>query len=133
MAHSDPPSHNVTDEYAKLSLNDENEEVLDYEEVGGTEETSMDFKFCWIGRFLTDRSIHSPTMKNMLSSLWKPVKGICIKDLGKNLFLFQFFHEWDFDRVAKQGPWTFNRQPLITERLRGGMNPMSVPLFHLEI
>ncbi|XWS54770.1 hypothetical protein CRYUN_Cryun10bG0117700 [Craigia yunnanensis] len=71
-------------------------------------------------------------MKNTLASIWLPVKGVCIKDLRPILFLFQFFHEMDLERVVKGGPWTFNQNLLLTSRLEIGMNPVHVPLYQAD-
>ena len=54
-----------------------------------------DFRWSLIGRFFTDRSINVSVMQNTLASLWRPVKGITIKEIQPDLFLFQFYHESD--------------------------------------
>ncbi|KAK6144775.1 hypothetical protein DH2020_021595 [Rehmannia glutinosa] len=72
-------------------------------------------------------------MKNTLVAIWRPVKGVFIKDLGPNLFLFQFFHELDLARVQSNGPWTFDNLMLITKRLLIGEQPSKVLLFNVEI
>ncbi|XVF51254.1 hypothetical protein PTKIN_Ptkin04bG0169900 [Pterospermum kingtungense] len=72
-------------------------------------------------------------MQNTLASLWHPVKGVCIKDLGSNLYLFQFFHKLDIQRVERGGPWTFNQQLSLTKRLDVHERPMNVPLFNMSI
>ncbi|XVE94357.1 hypothetical protein REPUB_Repub02eG0002100 [Reevesia pubescens] len=71
-------------------------------------------------------------MKNTLVSIWRTVKGVCIKDLPPTLFLFQFFHELDMDRVLRGGPCMFNQNQLLTSRLEMGMNLLLVPLFHAD-
>ena len=57
-----------------------------------------------MGRFLTDRSINGLIMQNTLASVWRHVKGVCIKEIQSNLFLFQFYHELDMKRVIDNGP-----------------------------
>ena len=83
-----------------------------------------------MGRFLTDKAINFPAMKNTMAALWRPEKGICIKDLSPTLFLFQFFHEVDIQRVLDSGLWTFDQHVLIMKRLGTNEQPQSVPLFH---
>ncbi|KAK6133887.1 hypothetical protein DH2020_032377 [Rehmannia glutinosa] len=113
---------------------------LEEEETGGlclegeeVEELNQDHRWCLIGRFLSDRLVNILVMKNTLASIWRPVKGVFIKDLGPNLFLFQFFHESDLSRVISSGPWTFDNQLLLTKRLSVGEQPSKVELFHTEI
>ncbi|KAK6151616.1 hypothetical protein DH2020_014251 [Rehmannia glutinosa] len=93
----------------------------------------QDLRWCLVGRFLSDRQVNFSSMKNMLASIWRPVKGVFIKDLGPNLFLFQFFHELDIARVQSNGPWTFDNLMLITKRLHVGEQPSKVLLFHVEL
>ena len=85
-----------------------------------------------MGRFLTNRPINFVAMKNTLASIWRSVKGVYVKDLSPSLFLFQFFHEMDVERVLKGGPWTFNQHFLIIKRLEIGDNPTQMQLFHGE-
>ncbi|XVF65133.1 hypothetical protein PTKIN_Ptkin09bG0222300 [Pterospermum kingtungense] len=73
------------------------------------------------------------SMQITLTSLWHPVKGVCIKDLGSQRFMFQFFNEMDIQRVERRGPWTFDLHVLITKRLNVNEQPLMVPLFQLSI
>lgn len=69
----------------------------------------------------------------MMASVWRPVKGVCIKSLGPNPFLFQFYHELDVERVLKDDPWTFDQHLLIMSPLEEGMNPQQAPLFLVQM
>ncbi|XWS15361.1 hypothetical protein CRYUN_Cryun35bG0090100 [Craigia yunnanensis] len=127
MASSSNQSLGLEESYAKLTLDDEEEGGLVFDDIGG-EEDSVGFQWCLVGHFLTDRPINFAAMKNTLASIWRPMKRVCIKDLSLLLFLFQLFNELDFERVIKRGPWTFNQHLLITSRLKIGDNPSQVPL-----
>uniref|UniRef100_A0A803Q8T4 DUF4283 domain-containing protein n=1 Tax=Cannabis sativa TaxID=3483 RepID=A0A803Q8T4_CANSA len=67
-------------------------------------------------------------MQNTLASLWQPGKGMFVKELEPNLYVFQFYHEIDIQRVIEGSPWTFNRFKLIFERLKAEEDPRSVRL-----
>lgn len=86
-------------------------------EIEDLAETDVSSQWCLVGRFLTNRSIHFQSMQNTLAALWKPVKGVWIKDLGSSCFSFQFYHENDILYVERVGPCTFGRAVLITKRL----------------
>ena len=96
-------SHDLEDRYARLSLNEEEKGGLVLEEIAEDEGLEV-FKWCLVGHFLTDNTMDFIAMCNMMSSFWWPIKGICIKELNPNLFLFQFFHELDLKRVISSGP-----------------------------
>ncbi|KAM6584443.1 hypothetical protein CsatB_011445 [Cannabis sativa] len=72
-------------------------------------------------------------MKHTLAGLWKPGKGLFVKELGPNLFLFQFYHEIDIKRVINGSPWTFNRLPLIFGIVPRGGDPKAVKLNQLDM
>ncbi|KAK6143873.1 hypothetical protein DH2020_024221 [Rehmannia glutinosa] len=113
---------------------------IEEEEEGGLvlegpeiEQQGQEFQWCLVGRFLSDRIVNFQAMKNTLASIWRPVKGVSIKDLGPNLFLFQFFHELDISRVQSNGPWTFDNLLLIIKKLSIGEQPSKIQLFHTEL
>lgn len=93
----------VTNRYSQLSLEEEEEVgfVMDNEE-----DTKKNTEPTWVleGRFLTDPPVNTMAMKHTLAAVWRPVKGIQINNLHYSLFLFQFFHELDMQRVVEGGP-----------------------------
>ena len=43
-------------------------------------------------------------MKNVLKNIWNLLKGIMVRDLDSNLFVFQFFSVVDKRYVLNEGP-----------------------------
>lgn len=84
-------------------------EVEGEEEEHGRANTSLTL----VGRFLTDRPIRSHIMKERMAGVWRPGRGVNIRDAGPSIFLFQFFHQLDLQKVLKQGPWSFDKNLLI--------------------
>ncbi|XVF66915.1 hypothetical protein PTKIN_Ptkin10aG0078000 [Pterospermum kingtungense] len=74
-------------------------------------------ELCLVGRLLTGKPINFNAMRSRLAEIWRPVKGIHIKDLHPNLFLFLFFHSRDLQRVIDGGLWFFYNCPLVFKRL----------------
>ncbi|KAF4363665.1 hypothetical protein F8388_026273 [Cannabis sativa] len=74
-----------------------------------------------------------PIFQHIMADLWKPVRGMYVKELSPNLFLFQFYHEMDIHRVITGSPWTFDRKHLILERLKEGDNPKAMKLDKMEM
>ena len=133
MTSTTTSSQSAMDEiYASLSIEEEDEGglIIEGDDVEDGKDGKIDFRFCLVGRFLTDKVINFPAMKNTMAALWRPGKGICIKDLTPTLFLFQFFHEIDIQRVIDSGPWTFDQHILIAKRLGESEQPQMVPLYH---
>ena len=119
MASSSHEQAHLAEVYANMSIADKDEEGLVVDE-DVVEETEVDLWYCLVGRFLTEGSIHFDSIRIMMASLWKLVKGVSIKELDGNLFMFQFFHERDIYRVIDDGLWKFNQHPLLIQRLLAG-------------
>lgn len=105
------------DEDDKLILDDNNIQA---------DETFVDL--CLVGRFLTDQPINFNLMRSRMAGIWRPGKGVFMKDIGQGRYIFQFFHKIDLQRVAEGGPWSFNNIPLILHQLSKGEFPLRVPL-----
>lgn len=86
---------------------------------------------CLVGRFLTDRNIRVPIMKDRMADIWRPGRGVTIREVEEGLFSFQFFHQLDIQKVLKLGPWTFDKHLLVLGVLEEGMQPQEVSLNHV--
>jgi 14-3-3 protein epsilon len=112
-----------------LSLQEDDGFVFDLE---NGEAEVVDFRWCLVGRFLGDRAIHVNSMKVTMADVWRPVKGVKIKEATTGLFLFQFAHALDMEAVLQGGPWAFNNQMLILERVQLGVQLDNIPLHHVD-
>nr|KYP46238.1 Uncharacterized protein At4g02000 family [Cajanus cajan] len=84
---------------------------------------------CLIGRFLTERQIHTQMMKERMAEVWHPRKGVSIREIDSGLFLFQFYHPLGLQRILKGGPWSFDRHLLILGIIKDGEVPNQIPLY----
>lgn len=132
MASGSPVWEELNERYADLRIEDEEDGGLIYDK---NEEhlDEIDIRWYLVGKLLTERPADFDAMKNVMASLWRPGKGMYVKELDVNLYLFQFFHEVDIQRVIGGSPWTFNKTPLIIERLKEGENPRTKELNKMEI
>lgn len=120
-----------------ISLEDEEEGGIALGETGEQEDTeqpwSYDEKLCLVGKFLIESIFDFQAMQHTLAALWKPGKGVYIKALEVNLFVFQFYHEIDIRRVIDGSPWSFNRKVLLISRLQENFNPRCVQLNTIDL
>lgn len=93
-----------------------------------TEGLANDNRWCLVGKLLTGRVSDFNAFQNVLAFLWQPGKGMYVKKLSHNLFLFQFYQEIDVKRVIVGSSWTFDRKQLIFARLKERENPREVRL-----
>jgi 14-3-3 protein epsilon len=68
-----------------------------------------------------------------MADLWKPVKGVTIKEATQGVFLFHFAHPLDMEAVLNGGPWTFDNNMLILEQVHLGVQIEQIPLFHVTM
>ena len=87
---SNQGAFDLQNECARLQLDEEEEGGLEVavEVDGNNESINNDFHYCLVGCFLTDKVVNFAAMKNTMAALWRPGKGVCIKDLSPTLFLF---------------------------------------------
>ncbi|XP_019161976.1 PREDICTED: uncharacterized protein LOC109158517 [Ipomoea nil] len=104
------------------------------EETGGLEEPVIQANpdstilHNLVGRFLTDRAIKFDYMQQVMASVWRLVMGMHVVPLTDELFLFQFPHQRDLQRVVDEGPWTFENNMLICEVVPPGSRPEEIKL-----
>jgi hypothetical protein len=116
-----------------LSLHEEEEEEgfrFEFDEEKGKQ---VDLRWCLVGRFLCGRAIHFNSMKVRMADLWKPVKGVTIKKTPTGKFLFHFAHPLDMEAVLNGGPWSFDNNTLIMERVQLGMQIEHIPLHFVSM
>lgn len=127
MASSSTDTTSLEAQLEQTEIRDAAEDHLFYGSEGENEESpDGEENLCLVGRFLTTRILDFRAIQHKMASLWQPGKGICIKELEPNLLLFQFYHEVDMERVIEGSPWTFDRVPLIFERLPPGGDPSAM-------
>lgn len=114
---------------ADLRIEDEENEsfVLD----GDVEEEVNRFDLCLVGRLLTEKNVNVRALRSKIADVWKPSRGISIKEMNQGMFLFQFYRMEDVQWVLRGGPWTFDNATLDT--IPPGENPAEVKLWFPNI
>lgn len=118
--------------FAAIQIEDEEHGGLCYEN-DNEDLSDIDMRWCLIGKFLTDSPIDYQAMQHKMASLWRPGKGLYVKQLESNRFIFQFYHEIDIKRVIDGSPWTFGRFHLVLERLKDGNNPRTIEINKIDL
>ena len=70
-------------------------------------------------KLMIESNFNPRILKTIMKNTWKPLKGLVIKDLGSNLFLFQFFSEADKKYVIDEGPLAFDGKLLLIKEWTG--------------
>ncbi|XP_031098250.1 uncharacterized protein LOC116002287 [Ipomoea triloba] len=122
----------LTERWADMVLEDEAES---FEPVVDGEEAHAGGAATWviIGRFLTTKLVKVEFMRQVMASVWRPVKGVQIPEVQPNLFMFVFYHESDMRYVLEEGPWSFENNTLICRQLVDGVLPGDVVLDSVDM
>ena len=111
-----------------LSIGRDEESDLDLLVDDGEAREQLKYELCLVGRFFVDHNINYNSMQNRMADLWRPGKGITIKDRGDSLFLFQFYHIVDLQGILEGGPWSFDNHLFILHHLQPKESPLEVSL-----
>ncbi|XP_019151044.1 PREDICTED: uncharacterized protein LOC109147843 [Ipomoea nil] len=114
-------------QYAGLHINEGDDVEIQVGEEVVNPVTTGDV-FSLVGTLLTERSIKFNYMKETLSTIWRPVRGMVAKEISTNLFVFYFFHAKDMQRVLDDGPWSYDQNLLILHKLGNNESPYAVNL-----
>ncbi len=113
----------------KLSLTEsENEDIKIQEESFKNSQGKT--KFCLLAKLLTQRPFNKGTLKSTMINLWKPMttRGVKARDIGDNLFLFEFHDQYDKETVLIASPWCFDRQLLVLKDFNGDSQLANISL-----
>uniref|UniRef100_A0A803NGH4 CCHC-type domain-containing protein n=1 Tax=Cannabis sativa TaxID=3483 RepID=A0A803NGH4_CANSA len=134
MASSSTEDPIMSLKWADICLEEEEQHEVELaDDCEDEEELQFDDRWCLVGRLLSGKVSDFQIFQNMIADLWKPGKGIFIKILDQNRFLFQFYHEIDIKRVIEGSPWTYDRKQLLIERLKPGQNPRLIAINTLDM
>ncbi|KAL0410932.1 UNVERIFIED_CONTAM: hypothetical protein Slati_3682900 [Sesamum latifolium] len=85
-------------------------------------------KFLPVGKVLSHRNTNFDALRNVLTSLLQPVKGVVIKRVSEERFCLQFNHRLDMQRALEGRLWVFDKNLLLLESVDDGKNPLDVCL-----
>lgn len=121
----------LTERWADMVLEDEE---IDFEPVGeGVGEPGEQESWVVVGRFLTAKLVKVEFMRQVMVSVWRPVKGVQISELSPNLFMFVFYHYSDVQYVLEEGPWSFENNTLVCRQVPDGVLPAEVVLDSVDM
>lgn len=92
--------------WASLSLEDDDALLVLLEEEL-TDVSERDQGLTLVGHFAIEKPIKFQIMRETMSSIWRPGKGVNISEVSSNLYLFQFYHEVDLNRILEDGLWSY--------------------------
>ncbi|KAL2938973.1 hypothetical protein RDABS01_022422 [Bienertia sinuspersici] len=112
----------LEEKWKAMSLTEEEEDALICDD--DPEELSEQLvAHSLVGKLLTDSPFNPEALTNTMRNLWKPSKGLVVREIENNIFVFQFFSKGDREKVMDQGPWSFDGKLLLLKDVKRGEQP----------
>ncbi|CAH9112247.1 unnamed protein product [Cuscuta epithymum] len=123
----------VVDRYRQMAIGEDEAEInLDEGELDGVLAEEVAAGFPVIGQILTDRKVRLSEMKEQIVALWRPGKGMSVKEIGDKRYLFFFNHRFDMKRVLESGPWQYARSLILLKEVMSDDIPHKIVLNEAE-
>ncbi|XP_021762243.1 uncharacterized protein LOC110727015 [Chenopodium quinoa] len=119
----------LADNYANLTLNSEETDVVDVGDIDHPEQDSR-VSLTLVGKLYTDRGINFDAFKRTMNHAWALKGKVIIRKLESNLFAFQFSNSRDMEKVMAGRPWCFEQALLLLNSINGNEQPSEVQLTH---
>lgn len=84
------------------------------------------------GKLWTDSLYNVRAFKQTIVQAWRLKNPVEVQDLSKNLFLFRFTNKRDMESVLKAGPWNFDRNFIILERVTDEEQPSDINMHRVS-
>ncbi|KAI8005339.1 Uncharacterized protein LOK49_LG08G02355 [Camellia lanceoleosa] len=87
---------------------------------------------CLVGKLHTRRPFNFDAMKSIMLSVWQPTKGMQVRVIGDNLFVFVFGHVMDRRRVLLNGSWMLDKHLLMLGEMDPNVQPSNIRLVSVQ-
>ena len=118
-------AQDLQEAWKRLKLTEEEDTAVLCEDEDSNDRAEQ-VALCLLGKLHTANSFNIGAMKTVMKTVWKPAKGVLIKELDWNLFIFQFFDMADKEYVINEGPWAFDGSILLLKQMIGFEQPSEV-------
>ncbi|XP_048496508.1 uncharacterized protein LOC125495741 [Beta vulgaris subsp. vulgaris] len=117
----------LIDRCTRLKITDDENAIID---LGTDVPAEMDDKLSLrlVGKLLTNRAFNVEAFKRTITQSWGVQKKVIIKAIETNLFVFQFFHWRDKEKVLAGCPWYSDQHLLVLNEITGDEQPAEVSL-----
>ncbi|KAL2939064.1 hypothetical protein RDABS01_022513 [Bienertia sinuspersici] len=117
----------LLEKYSRLNINEVESSTITIDDLGEEQEKER-VSLVLVGKLLTERSYNVEEFKRTMTQAWIVTKWIIIRMIVSNLFVFQFFHWRDKEKVYEGRPWCFENNLLLLSEISGEEQPSEVKL-----
>lgn len=107
-------------------------EPVEWEE-DGAEEDEARTELGLVIRICTNRHVNQNAFTTTMKNIWQAKHDMDIKNIGKNLYVVQFYHWRDKHRVMEGQPWHFDKHVILMSDIKGNCKPSDIQLWEFPI
>lgn len=74
-------------------------------------------EFYVVGRLVTDKPTRFAFFRDTIAGVWRPARGMNVREPQPHRYLFRFFLDKDVQRIMDDGPWSYEQSVLILKRI----------------
>lgn len=128
----DPISTNTDDQQKRVIENDNEKEMIEWVDDESEEEEAR-VALGLVGKIWTNRHINQNAFMATMKNIRQPKMDVDIRNIGKNLYVFQFHHWRDKQKVIDGQPWHFDKHLILMADVKGNSKPSDIQLFEFPI
>ena len=115
----------LAEKYSKLNIEEDENAVID---LGSDATGTLDAKtsLMLVGKIVSERTVNLDALRRTMNQIWALNRSMIIRSIGVNMFVFQFFHWKDKEKILAGRPWCFDQKLLLLEEVRGNEQPSQV-------
>ncbi|CAH9147910.1 unnamed protein product [Cuscuta epithymum] len=122
----------LVDRHGHLQLEKEDDKLVDIlllDESGREELDGGLSEWSLVGTVFIEKRVNFLSFRDTMASVWRPGRGVSIKEICDKRYIFSFYHEIDMKRVIEYGPWLYDHNLVVLCELKLDDVPLKVPLF----
>jgi hypothetical protein len=125
--------HGVEDLLQNLHLTTEEEEMVEFSDDDGRDETE-EGEWALIGKVLSPATLHVNTILGALKPAWGNTYGLKLCSVGeKGLFVAEFYSPVDRDRALEGSPWMDGKHAVILQMYDEHLKPTDICFDRMEL
>ncbi|KAL2902768.1 hypothetical protein RDABS01_027850 [Bienertia sinuspersici] len=112
---------------ARLSITSDEEEIVEFSDPN---DKSIEDKvnLSLVGKIQTVRPYNFNAFRNTMNQIWSLTKKAVFREIENNMFVIQFFHWRDKEKVMNGRPWSFDQHLILLQDLDSSMQPSDIKL-----
>ncbi|KAL2939335.1 hypothetical protein RDABS01_000167 [Bienertia sinuspersici] len=112
---------------AQLTLTNEEDEIVEFD-MSNDQNLDNKVNLSLVGKIKTPRPYNFNAFKNTMNQVWSLSRKALFREIENNMFIIQFFHWRDKEKVLNGRPWCFDQHLILLQELDPSIQPSDIEL-----